>query len=39
MVKIIWALVAIVLLIGVIRVIATRHHRGADQKILIEKSK
>ena len=37
--RMIWVVVAIVVLIGLIRVIATRDHRSADQKILIEKSK
>ena len=38
--RLVWVLVAIVLLVGLIRVVVTtRNHRSADQKILIEKSK
>jgi len=41
MTKIVWVLVAIVLLVGLIRVFtpSMRKHRSADQQILIEKSK
>jgi len=41
MTRIVWILVAIVLLVGLIRVFTTgmRKHRSADQQILIEKSK
>jgi hypothetical protein len=37
--RIIWGLVAIVLLIAIYRVATTRDHRSNDQQILIEKSK
>jgi len=41
MTRIVWVLVAIVLLVGLIRFFFTsvRTHRSADQQILIEKSK
>jgi len=35
----VWGLAAIVLAAGIIRVVNSRDHRSADQKILIEKSK
>lgn len=37
--RLIWAMIAIVLLIGIYRLVSTRNHRSEDQKILIEKSK
>ncbi len=38
--KFVWVLVAVVLLVGLVRIVSvTHHHRSADQKILIEKSK
>jgi len=38
--KVVWALVAVVLLVALARIISvTYHHRSTDQKILIEKSK
>jgi hypothetical protein len=38
--RIVWGLVAIVLLIGLMRVVTTHNrHRSADQKILLEKAK
>jgi hypothetical protein len=39
MVRIVWVLVATVVIIGIARFVITRNHRSADQKILIEKSK
>ncbi len=35
----VWVAVAVVLGIGLVRIVATRDHRSTDQKILIEKSK
>ena len=37
--RLIWAVVAIVVLIGIYRVVSTQNHRSEDQKILIEKAK
>jgi hypothetical protein len=37
--QLVWVMVAIVLLVGLIRVAISHSHRSADQKILIEKSK
>jgi hypothetical protein len=36
---IVWALAAIVLLVGIVRIVATRPERSPDQRILIDKSK
>ncbi len=37
--RLVWVLVAIVLLVGLFRVLSLRKHYSADQQILIEKSK
>jgi hypothetical protein len=37
--RIVWILVAVVLLAGIFRLLSTRDHRSPDQKILLEKDK
>ena len=37
--RLIWAVVAMIVLVGVYRLVSTRTQRSEDQKILIDKSK
>jgi len=37
--RLIWIAVAIVVVIALMRVVTSHHHRSHDQRILIEKSK